>query len=228
MSNLYNKLFPSNTVFTYNIAKIFFGYVALFIIIVILGFTGVQDLKWHIKDISEHALTVELGETFRADVARMRYCEKNLFFVMDEPDRVDKYYAEWEKLIAELHTILAKLQLLEKDEPECKALLAKMELIPPYEQTFIATVKAIKSGELTDPIAANKRLAVYRYIARDMNTSAIDFVAGEKQELDFATTTAVKHFSRFQYTFVAFVAVGFIVVIMLTVLLVNVINKETE
>lgn len=228
MSNFYAKLFPFNTVFTYKVTKIFAGYVVLFAVIAFIGYSGVQDLKWHIKDISEHATIVELGETFRANVARMRYCEKNLFFVLAEPDRVDKYFTEWLALTKDLRLITKRLQVLEQGEPECEALLAKMQLLVQYEDTFKLIVSKIVKGEITDPIEANNHLAIYRYLARDMNTAAVDFVAGEKQELEYSTKVAVSHFSRFQYLFVSFVAVGFIAVILLTVLLVNTINKETD
>jgi L-serine deaminase len=126
-------------------------------------------------DIAEHALIVEKAQIFRADVARMRYCEKNLFFLIKERDRVETYNAEWEEILIELNTLLNSLAHTERMEPTCLALVARMSDFTPYVQTYRETIQAIRAGQITDPITANNRLRVYKHLARDTNKTAIAF-----------------------------------------------------
>ena len=221
------ELTSCGKVFTMRVSIIFLSLCAIFLGIVVYGCIGVQDLKWHITDIAEHAQMIELGETFRADVARMRYCEKNLFFVLKEPERVTAYKDEWENILQAINKTTARLYELEKADTNYLCLLNEMQLPPDYITTFRRTVDQITNKEIIDPVKANQGLKAFPHLAKTLNEKALKFVTNERQELKESIKLGKRHFEIFQYYLVMAVGIGFILTISLTILLVRVIQKES-
>jgi methyl-accepting chemotaxis protein len=163
--------------------------------IVLLLLSGVAVTGWWgVKAVTGTTVTMLQGDAqiaenaarAHADILALRRFEKDIFINIDNPEKVNEYYAKWNEArekVGQRIADLEKVATLAKDRESIKGVKENLAL---YVGGFNGVYGKIGAGGLTGTVAANKAVAEFKEATHRMESAATELAQEGNKRMEAA------------------------------------------
>ncbi|GAM10780.1 methyl-accepting chemotaxis protein PctC [Geobacter sp. OR-1] len=209
--------------------RLILGFSACLAFLLFLGGVGIYEIKDQAakseRMIEVDSQVVEHAQRMRANINMMRRYEKDAFFNIADPAKVDDYLKKWQEARNHAASRLETLQKLEDEPQHRETLTAIRKSLDDYEAGFGKVIAQIKSGTISAPQDANEAIGAYKEATHLAEKNIIDFASANDETMK-AKLRILKTDERHAVTLtVTIVAVSLAVVLVLVILLIRSIKR---